>query len=149
MSSESRGSGSQERRGRATPDDYIFGKLIGEGSFSSVFLAKDVKLNKEVAIKVSVKQVSLISISNRIFSLRNPRYVSNVKLSRKRRLSTLPENEIFSKKSLITGTTISPTLLISTPHSRYLSYFFCHFICYFNHFTSFFCCYISDFQLPY
>lgn len=52
MSSESRGSGSQERRGRATPDDYIFGKLIGEGSFSSVFLAKDVKLNKEVAIKV-------------------------------------------------------------------------------------------------
>ena len=64
MSSESRGSGSQERRGRATPDDYIFGKLIGEGSFSSVFLAKDVKLNKEVAIKVSVKQVSLISISN-------------------------------------------------------------------------------------
>ena len=53
MSSESRGSGSQERRGRATPDDYIFGKLIGEGSFSSVFLAKDVKLNKEVAIKVS------------------------------------------------------------------------------------------------
>lgn len=54
MSSESRGSGSQERRGRATPDDYIFGKLIGEGSFSSVFLAKDVKLNKEVAIKVSV-----------------------------------------------------------------------------------------------
>ena len=54
MSSESRGSGSQERRGRATPDDYIFGKLIGEGSFSSVFLAKDVKLNKEVAIKVSL-----------------------------------------------------------------------------------------------
>ena len=55
MSSESRGSGSQERpRGRATPDDYIFGKLIGEGSFSSVFLAKDIKINKEVAIKVSV-----------------------------------------------------------------------------------------------
>ena len=60
MSAESRGSGeapirgstSQDRR-RAKPDDYIFGKLIGEGSFSSVFLAKDVKSEKEVAIKVN------------------------------------------------------------------------------------------------
>ncbi len=43
--------GSQERP-RATPDDYIFGKLIGEGSFSTVFLAKDVKSDREYAIKV-------------------------------------------------------------------------------------------------
>ena len=116
MSSESRGSGSQERRGRATPDDYIFGKLIGEGSFSSVFLAKDVKLNKEVAIKVSADfflQVLACIVITFPF-----RFVSNVKLSRKRRLSTLPENETFSKKLLITGTTISPTLSVSTPHSR-------------------------------
>ena len=64
MSSESRGSGSQERpRGRASPDDYIFGKLIGEGSFSSVFLAKDVKLNKEVAIKVSLA-VTFVIVTN-------------------------------------------------------------------------------------
>ena len=60
MSAETLGSGeaklvtrgSQERR-RAKPEDYIFGKLIGEGSFSSVFLAKELKYEKEVAIKVS------------------------------------------------------------------------------------------------
>ena len=60
MSYDSRGSqeapnatrGSQERR-RATPEDFAFGKLIGEGSFSSVFLAKEVKPDREVAIKVN------------------------------------------------------------------------------------------------
>ena len=60
MSYDSRGSqeapvatrGSQERK-RATPEDFAFGKLIGEGSFSSVFLAKEVKLDREVAIKVN------------------------------------------------------------------------------------------------
>ena len=45
--------GSQERR-RATPEDFLFGKLIGEGSFSSVFLAKEIKTGREVAIKVRV-----------------------------------------------------------------------------------------------
>ena len=44
--------GSQERR-RATPEDFLFGKLIGEGSFSCVFLAKEIKTGREVAIKVS------------------------------------------------------------------------------------------------
>ena len=43
--------GSQERR-RATPEDFLFGKLIGEGSFSCVFLAKEIKTGREVAIKV-------------------------------------------------------------------------------------------------
>ena len=60
MSYDSRGSqeapvatrGSQERKKVAT-EDFAFGKLIGEGSFSSVFLAKEVKLDREVAIKVS------------------------------------------------------------------------------------------------
>ena len=56
MSSTPRGSsegtrGSQERR-KAAPEDYIFGKLIGEGSYASVFLAKDIKNDKEVAVKV-------------------------------------------------------------------------------------------------
>ena len=59
MSSDSRSSlgapnpsrGSQERR-KASVDDYIFGKLLGEGSFSSVFLAKDTHNQREVAIKV-------------------------------------------------------------------------------------------------
>lgn len=63
MSYDSRGSqetpnatrGSQERR-RATPEDFAFGKLIGEGSFSSVFLAKEIKPDREVAIKVCDKR---------------------------------------------------------------------------------------------
>ena len=71
MSYDSRGSqetpnatrGSQERR-RATPEDFAFGKLIGEGSFSSVFLAKEIKPDREVAIKVNcVKYQSKTSFS--------------------------------------------------------------------------------------
>ncbi|XP_014663195.1 PREDICTED: 3-phosphoinositide-dependent protein kinase 1-like isoform X3 [Priapulus caudatus] len=37
-------------------EDYIFGKIIGEGSFSTVFLAKDIQTQKEYAIKVCEKQ---------------------------------------------------------------------------------------------
>ncbi|KAL1483140.1 hypothetical protein MTO96_002208 [Rhipicephalus appendiculatus] len=37
-------------------NDFIFGKLIGEGSFSMVYLAKEVRTNKEYAIKVCYKQ---------------------------------------------------------------------------------------------
>ncbi|XP_049873995.1 3-phosphoinositide-dependent protein kinase 1 isoform X1 [Pectinophora gossypiella] len=35
--------------------DYIFGKLIGEGCYSTVFLAKDIHTGKEYAIKVCEK----------------------------------------------------------------------------------------------
>ncbi|XP_064097420.1 3-phosphoinositide-dependent protein kinase 1-like isoform X2 [Macrobrachium nipponense] len=37
--------------------DFIFGKLIGEGSFSSVYLAKDIHTNQEYAVKVCEKQL--------------------------------------------------------------------------------------------
>lgn len=40
---------------RKTAKDFRFGKLIGEGSFSMVYLAKDIHSNKEYAIKVCEK----------------------------------------------------------------------------------------------
>ncbi|KAG5868674.1 hypothetical protein JTB14_023746 [Gonioctena quinquepunctata] len=40
---------------KRTPSDYIFGKVLGEGSFSTVYLAKDVHSGKEYAIKVLEK----------------------------------------------------------------------------------------------
>lgn len=41
---------------RRSPNDFIFGKLIGEGSFSLVYLAKDIHTSKEYAVKVCEKQ---------------------------------------------------------------------------------------------
>ncbi|CAH1795012.1 unnamed protein product [Owenia fusiformis] len=38
------------------PEDFIFGKVIGEGSFSTVILAKEVSTDKQYAIKVLDKQ---------------------------------------------------------------------------------------------
>ena len=47
---------SQEKR-RNTPEDFTFGKLIGEGSFSTVFLVREVSGNKrELACKVCDKK---------------------------------------------------------------------------------------------
>uniref|UniRef100_A0A1B6EAV1 3-phosphoinositide-dependent protein kinase 1 n=1 Tax=Clastoptera arizonana TaxID=38151 RepID=A0A1B6EAV1_9HEMI len=41
---------------KRTPKDFIFGKTIGEGSFSTVYLAKDIHTSKEYAIKVCEKR---------------------------------------------------------------------------------------------
>ncbi|KAL6442209.1 hypothetical protein ACFW04_002467 [Cataglyphis niger] len=41
---------------KRTPKDFIFGKVIGEGSFSTVYLAKDIHTSKEYAIKVCEKR---------------------------------------------------------------------------------------------
>ncbi|KAI5721782.1 hypothetical protein M8J77_025626 [Diaphorina citri] len=40
---------------KKSPNDFIFGKVIGEGSFSTVYLAKDIHTGKEYAIKVCEK----------------------------------------------------------------------------------------------
>ncbi|CAI9728956.1 3-phosphoinositide-dependent protein kinase 1-like [Octopus vulgaris] len=42
--------------GKKTPNDFIFGKVIGEGSFSTVYLAKEINTEKEYAIKVLEKK---------------------------------------------------------------------------------------------
>ncbi|XP_055635623.1 3-phosphoinositide-dependent protein kinase 1 isoform X2 [Toxorhynchites rutilus septentrionalis] len=42
---------------RRNANDFIFGKLIGEGSFSVVYLAKDIHTSKEYAVKVCEKQL--------------------------------------------------------------------------------------------
>lgn len=41
---------------KKTPNDFIFGKVIGEGSYSSVYLAKEVSTGLEFAIKVCDKK---------------------------------------------------------------------------------------------
>ncbi|XP_036338191.1 3-phosphoinositide-dependent protein kinase 1 isoform X2 [Rhagoletis pomonella] len=41
---------------KKSPNDYIFGKYIGEGSFSNVYLAVDVHTKREYAIKVCEKR---------------------------------------------------------------------------------------------
>ncbi|XP_039963963.1 3-phosphoinositide-dependent protein kinase 1 isoform X1 [Bactrocera tryoni] len=41
---------------KKSPNDYIFGKYIGEGSFSNVYLAVDVNSKREYAIKVCEKR---------------------------------------------------------------------------------------------
>ncbi|XP_060535200.1 3-phosphoinositide-dependent protein kinase 1 isoform X2 [Cylas formicarius] len=40
---------------KRSPADFFFGKVIGEGSFSTVYLAKDVHTSREFAIKVLEK----------------------------------------------------------------------------------------------
>ena len=45
-----------EKPKRARPEEFVFGKLIGEGSYSCVFLAKEVSSQREFAIKVCEKR---------------------------------------------------------------------------------------------
>lgn len=43
------------RHTKRTAKDYIFGKLIGDGCYSTVFLAKDIHTGKEYASKYLYK----------------------------------------------------------------------------------------------
>ncbi|XP_037950154.1 3-phosphoinositide-dependent protein kinase 1 [Teleopsis dalmanni] len=42
---------------RRSPKDFVFGKIIGEGSFSVVYLGRDVHTRREYAIKVCEKRL--------------------------------------------------------------------------------------------
>lgn len=46
----------EENSRKRSSADFVFGKVIGEGSFSTVYLAKDIHTNKEFAIKVLDKR---------------------------------------------------------------------------------------------
>ncbi|KAK5642925.1 hypothetical protein RI129_009092 [Pyrocoelia pectoralis] len=46
----------EEAARKRSASDFVFGKVIGEGSFSTVYLAKDIHTNKEFAIKVLEKR---------------------------------------------------------------------------------------------
>lgn len=54
--SKSSQEGAKKPPTKRTPDDFIFGKVIGEGSYSTVHLAKEVKTDTEFAIKVCDKK---------------------------------------------------------------------------------------------
>ncbi|XP_077490165.1 phosphoinositide-dependent kinase 1 isoform X3 [Amblyomma americanum] len=58
VASTSKEGGEEESKqpAKMSAKDFIFGKLIGEGSFSMVYLAKEIRTNKEYAIKVCYKQ---------------------------------------------------------------------------------------------
>lgn len=53
--SEDVGDGNK-KAAKKTPNDFIFGKVIGEGSYSTVYLAKEVETGTEFAIKVLEKR---------------------------------------------------------------------------------------------
>lgn len=48
--------GDSKKNVKKTPNDFIFGKVIGEGSYSTVYLAKEVDSSTEYAIKVLEKR---------------------------------------------------------------------------------------------
>ncbi|XP_050391920.1 3-phosphoinositide-dependent protein kinase 1 [Patella vulgata] len=55
MRSESTSSTSSTTTTKKTPNDFLFGRQLGEGSFSTVYLAKELETGKEYAIKVLEK----------------------------------------------------------------------------------------------
>ncbi|XP_060581440.1 3-phosphoinositide-dependent protein kinase 1-like [Ruditapes philippinarum] len=56
MSTSSESGPGSARPIKKTPNDFVFGKVIGEGSFSTVYLAKEISSGTEFAIKVLEKK---------------------------------------------------------------------------------------------
>ncbi|VDI81121.1 3-phosphoinositide-dependent protein kinase 1-like isoform X2 [Mytilus galloprovincialis] len=56
MSQIQEGGDGNKKPVKKTPNDFMFGKVIGEGSYSTVYLAKEVETGTEFAIKVLEKR---------------------------------------------------------------------------------------------
>lgn len=56
-------------RARRNANDFMFGKLIGEGSFSVVYLAKDIHTSKEWAgtLHAQLQQMWCIMFQSKLF----------------------------------------------------------------------------------
>lgn len=56
MSQDDSGKFDGKKATKKTPNDFIFGKVIGEGSYSTVYLAKEIESGNEFAVKVLEKR---------------------------------------------------------------------------------------------
>ncbi|CAG5130329.1 unnamed protein product [Candidula unifasciata] len=54
--SEAEAAAAARAKAKRTPNDFVFGKVIGEGSYSTVYLAKEVSTQRQFAIKVCDKK---------------------------------------------------------------------------------------------
>lgn len=55
---------------KKSPDDFVFGKVIGEGSFSTVFLAKELATKTEYAGEYTLGYTccfTMLSLSSLLF----------------------------------------------------------------------------------
>lgn len=84
-------------------NDFRFGKVIGEGSFSTVYLAKEITSGKEYASKMTSEPLSW-SMTHKIFEFQS-KFVTNRRSSRK-------TNKSISRgrKALCTFSTAHPEL---------------------------------------
>lgn len=66
----------QEEGRKRSPEDYVFGKAIGEGSFSTVYLAKDIHTNKEFASRLRLfVQVTVFQIYTLLVKVLNKKHI--------------------------------------------------------------------------
>lgn len=58
---------------KKSANDFVFGKTIGEGSFSTVYLAKDIHTRNEYASELSMLQqsVAILALLSRSHSYSN------------------------------------------------------------------------------
>jgi len=77
-------SGSDPRK-KKKKEDFVFGKILGEGSYSTVVLAKEVATDREYAIKILVKQhiirekkVPQVSREKEVLAMTNHTFIVNL-----------------------------------------------------------------------